>query len=137
MMLHMSRDPLGLDPIQHIQEVVNPGGARAISALKQGVITQDVTVVPHARTPEERAAAAALPGAPVIGDDGAPLTYEDRVRIAAARKPVVDELGNVDFSKDLVDRVVAPLGTAAQKIIAAQPTYRIHPKSEAIVGEEP
>ena len=130
----MSKDPLGLDPIAAIQEAINPGGARAIEALKAGVVTRDVTMVgaapdPNATLEERLAVVAAMPKPQVLSDTGAPLTYEERVRIAAARRMPDADGGH--FHQDLTDRPVESIGASAQKIVEAKPLYTLHTTTEA------
>lgn len=134
----MSRDPLGLDPIAAIQEAINPGGARAVQALKAGVVTRDVTMVGAAPDPNDslevrRAQVAAMPLPPVLSDTGAPLTYEERCRIAAERRMPDADGGH--FHQDLTDRTVEAIGASAQKIIEAKPLYTVHTTTEARIVE--
>lgn len=109
-----------------------------MQALKSGVVTRDVTMVGAAPNPDDSlevrlAQVAAMPKPPVLSDTGEPLTYEERVRIAAARRMPDADGGH--FHQDLTDRPVETIGASAQKIIEAKPAYTLHTTTEARIVE--
>lgn len=138
MIRSMSRDPLGLDPIAAIQDAINPGSARAVQAIKAGIVTRDVTMVGAAPDPNDPlevrlAQVAAMPKPQVLSDTGEPLTYEERCRIAAERRMPDADGGH--FHQDLTDRPVEKIGASGQKIIESKPLYTLHTTTEARIVE--
>lgn len=120
-------DPLGINPQAQVEQIRQTASQKAIEAYRAGLLLPSVSVADATRP-------AVVSG--IVGDDGKAITLEERQRIAAARKPfdpkrafesrspVGDDQG---YDKDLEGRKVEPIGESAQKVIDANPDFRIAP----------
>jgi hypothetical protein len=120
----MTRDPLGFDPISHIQQAQNPARHQALEAYRQNILLRGTTI------------AGSIVSGPPIGEDGQPMTWERRQTLAAQRAKYDSAKivsGEIDYRKDSPGIETEVLGTSSQAEVDKQPHMTIVTPTELVL----
>lgn len=122
-------DPLGVDPIAHVERIKQSKLQRSIEAFRNNILLRGTTMI-------DRDNPSAAPG--VIGDDGETLTEEKRRELAATRTPYDPEMFGkkepvLGYDQDLKDHVTEQIGETVERILQTQPEMQVIRPKELVI----